>query len=83
MNQVTYYHVKLPQHDVVLAEGLPTESFLDMKDGSNYANRPGGRRGCIRTSPPACGRHSAARRWSSRGRSLQRYMAWSRTTRWS
>ena len=41
MNRVAYYHVELPQHDVVLAEGLPAESFLDMKDGSNYANRPG------------------------------------------
>jgi hypothetical protein len=26
---------------VLLAEGLPAESFLDMRDGSNYANRPG------------------------------------------
>jgi hypothetical protein len=31
----------LGQHDVVLARGLPAESFLDLKDGSNYANRPG------------------------------------------
>jgi hypothetical protein len=23
------------------AQGLPAESFLDMRDGSNYANRPG------------------------------------------
>jgi len=38
---VTYWHLELPRHDVVLAEGLPAESFLDMKDGSNYANRPG------------------------------------------
>jgi autotransporter passenger strand-loop-strand repeat protein len=41
MNQVTYYHVELPRHDVVLAEGLPAESFLDMKDGSNCTNRLG------------------------------------------
>ena len=41
MDHVTYYHLELPQHDVVLAEGLPTESYLDMKDGANYANRPG------------------------------------------
>ena len=26
---VTYFHVELPQHDVVLAEGLETESYLD------------------------------------------------------
>jgi hypothetical protein len=41
VDQVTYYHVELPRHDVVLAQGLPTETFLDMKDGSNYLNRPG------------------------------------------
>ena len=41
MDRVTYYHLELPRHDVVLAQGLPAESFLDLKDGSNYANRPG------------------------------------------
>jgi autotransporter passenger strand-loop-strand repeat protein len=41
MERVTYYHIELPRHDVVLAQGLPAESFLDMRDGSNYANRPG------------------------------------------
>ncbi len=41
MDQVTYYHLEPPQHDVVLAQGLPAESSLDLKDGSNYANRPG------------------------------------------
>jgi autotransporter passenger strand-loop-strand repeat protein len=41
VQRVIYYHIELPQHDVVLAEGLPAESFLDIKDGSNYANRPG------------------------------------------
>ena len=40
-DHVRYYHIELPQHDVVLAQGLPTESFLDLKDGSNYANRTG------------------------------------------
>jgi collagen type I alpha len=39
--RVTYHHIELAQHDVLLAEGLPAESFLDMRDGSNYANRPG------------------------------------------
>jgi collagen type I alpha len=32
---------KLAEHDVLLAEGLPAESFLAMKDGSNYPNRLG------------------------------------------
>jgi hypothetical protein len=40
-DQVTYHHLELPLHDVLLAEGLPSESFLDLRDGSNYANRPG------------------------------------------
>jgi hypothetical protein len=39
--RVTYCHVELAEHDVVLAEGLPAESYLDMRDGSNYANRAG------------------------------------------
>jgi autotransporter passenger strand-loop-strand repeat protein len=41
MERVTYYHIELPKHGVVLAQGLPAESFLDLKDGSNYPNRPG------------------------------------------
>jgi autotransporter passenger strand-loop-strand repeat protein len=40
-DHVTYHHLELPAHDVLLAEGLPAESFLDLRDGSNYANRPG------------------------------------------
>jgi autotransporter passenger strand-loop-strand repeat protein len=31
---VTYWHVELEQHDIMLAEGLPAESFLD------FGNRP-------------------------------------------
>ena len=30
MNRVTYWHVELDQHDVLLADGLPAESFFDM-----------------------------------------------------
>jgi hypothetical protein len=41
VGRVTYYHLELAEHDVVLAEGLPAESFLDMRDGPNYTNRPG------------------------------------------
>jgi collagen type I/II/III/V/XI/XXIV/XXVII alpha len=41
MDRVTYYHLELPRHAVVLAQGLPTESFLDLKDGSNYAQCAG------------------------------------------
>ena len=38
---VTYYHVELPRHELVLAEGLAVESFLDTGDRSNFEN--GGR----------------------------------------
>jgi hypothetical protein len=41
VERVTYHHVELAAHDVLLAQGLPAEGFLDMRDGSNYANRPG------------------------------------------
>jgi len=33
---VTYYHVELPAHDVVLAEGLPVESYLDTGDRAAF-----------------------------------------------
>ena len=41
VDRVSYYHIELPRHDLLLAQGLPAESFLDMRDGSNYANRAG------------------------------------------
>lgn len=33
-NSVTYYHVELPTHDVLLADGLPVESCLDLGAGA-------------------------------------------------
>lgn len=33
---VTYYHVELPAHEVILAEGLPVESFLDVDGRANF-----------------------------------------------
>ena len=41
VDSVTYHHIELAEHDVLFAEGLPAESFLEMRDGSNYTNRPG------------------------------------------
>jgi hypothetical protein len=41
VDRVTYNHIELAEHNVLLAEGLAAESFLDMRDGSKYANRPG------------------------------------------
>ena len=38
MDEVTYYHIELPQHDVLLAEGLPAESYLDVGDHTNFEN---------------------------------------------
>ena len=39
--EVTYYHLELPRHDVVLAEGLPVESYLDTDGRTNFANGGG------------------------------------------
>jgi hypothetical protein len=38
---VTYWHVELPSHDVLLAEGLPAESFLDTGNRAAFANGGG------------------------------------------
>jgi hypothetical protein len=35
---VTYYHVELRRHDILLAEGLWAESYLDTGDRENFAN---------------------------------------------
>jgi hypothetical protein len=39
--EITYYHVELPAHDVILAEGLPCESYLDTGNRSAFANSEG------------------------------------------
>jgi hypothetical protein len=36
--EVTYYHIELEQHDVVMSEGLPTESYLDTGGRRSFAN---------------------------------------------
>jgi hypothetical protein len=35
---VTYFHVEVPTHDVLFAEGLPAESFLDTGYRGAFAN---------------------------------------------
>jgi hypothetical protein len=40
VDEITYWHVELPRHDVLLAEGLPCESFLDT--GNRHAFDNGG-----------------------------------------
>jgi hypothetical protein len=39
--RVTYYHVELDSHDVILAEGLPCESYLDNGTRTAFANGGG------------------------------------------
>lgn len=38
---VTYWHVELDRHDVILAEGVPAESYLDVGDRVFFANGGG------------------------------------------
>ena len=37
-DEVSYWHVELPRHDVLLAEGLPCETYLDTGNRSSFAN---------------------------------------------
>jgi len=37
-DEVTYYHIELAEHDIIFAEGLEVESYLDVTDRSNYEN---------------------------------------------
>ncbi|WP_199445633.1 Hint domain-containing protein, partial [Acidisphaera rubrifaciens] len=53
---VTYFHIELDSHDVVLAEGLPVESYLDVGDRAGYDHVAGSHVGT-----------DAARRWESDG----------------
>jgi hypothetical protein len=55
--QVTYWHVELPSHDVLLANGLPAESYLDTGNRGLFDNVVGP----LRTHPAV-----ARRMWESR-----------------
>ncbi len=35
---IAYHHVELPQHDVVFAEGAPSETYLDTGNRADFAN---------------------------------------------
>jgi hypothetical protein len=64
MNKVTYYHVELAQHDVLLAEGLPAESYLDTGDRPNFGNHDG----VMRLFPDFSSRRlDTARLWEAYG----------------
>ncbi len=41
VSHITYHHVELESHDVLLAEGLPAESFFDNGNKSMFAHQAG------------------------------------------
>ena len=61
---VTYFHVELPEHAVVLADGLAVESYLDLGDRMNFDGS-----GTIRLFPDFAARLApdAASAWETRG----------------
>jgi hypothetical protein len=38
---VVYHHIELERHDIVLADGLPAESYLDTGDRSDFGTEAG------------------------------------------
>ena len=73
MDKVTYFHIELQEHSVLLAEDLPTESYLETGDRSKFPMGQSSRR-CSLISPPACGKQPDARRWSSQAQHSMRYV---------
>ena len=47
VDEVIYWHVELPRHGVILAEGLPCESYLDTGNRDAFANGGAAVKGCI------------------------------------
>jgi hypothetical protein len=41
VDAITYYHIELAQHDVVLAEGLPVETYLETGGRNAFGNADG------------------------------------------
>jgi len=61
---VTYYHVELPRHAVILADGLPAESYLDTGDRARFDNA-GDVVTLHRAEPPDA--ELASRVWEAKG----------------
>jgi hypothetical protein len=40
VDHIVYHHVELERHDVILAEGLPAETYLDVGDRSTFSGGP-------------------------------------------
>jgi hypothetical protein len=59
---VTYWHIELDSHDVILAEGLPVESYLEAGNRDNFENGGGSMRLFADFSPPSNADH-----WESAG----------------
>jgi hypothetical protein len=57
---VTYHHIELARHDVVLAEGLPAETYLDTGGRAAFGG------GAVVALHPAF----AASRWETEGASV-------------
>ena len=41
VDEVTYWHVELDEHDILLAEGLPAESYIDLGSRPWFAGADG------------------------------------------
>ena len=59
--EARYWHVELEAHNVLLAEGLPAESYLDTGNRGAFGGEVPQ---LIRISPCACGRRPAAPDWN-------------------
>ena len=57
---VTYYHLELDRHAIVLAEGLPAESYLDTGNRSFFANA-----GTTLSLHPECQVNAGLHRWKT------------------
>jgi hypothetical protein len=63
VDEVTYYHIELAQHDLLWAEGLRAESYLDVGDRANFTN--GG--GPVRLFPDFATAIDNAMLWETKG----------------
>ncbi|MCB8874534.1 Hint domain-containing protein [Acidisoma silvae] len=62
--RVTYYHIELATHDVIFAEGLPTETYLETGQRAAFVNGGGVIEAHPRFSPPEL---DAQLRWAALG----------------
>ena len=65
-DRVRYFHVELPGHAVILAEGLTVESYLDSGDRADFQDGDG----AIRLFPAFGAGRETATAWETRGAAL-------------